>query len=96
MAICSICGQEVHRYQVRFTVEGDPIVECLKHKSASSGYHPFKKYLDTNIAEKPVFIESDFQRERLMKEQNLTVRPREHIDDLNQRRWTKGLPPLRK
>ena len=94
MATCTICKQEVRRYKVTFTPQGEPLVECLEHNRSESAYQPFKKYWDTNIAEKPVLIESDRQREKLMREQNLSVRPREHIDDLNHRRFQRGLAPL--
>ena len=66
--------------------------ECVTTRS----YKPFEKYVDRNIAEQPVEIESDRHRERLMREKNLMVRPREHVDDLNQRRYNIGLPPVRK
>jgi hypothetical protein len=59
-------------------------------------YRPFETYLDTNIAENPVEITSDRQREKLMKKNGLSERPREHVDDLNERRGNIGLPPLRK
>ncbi len=95
MAICNSCGQEVYRYTVRIGEETESI-ECLKCGRHGAAYQPFKAYLDNNIDEKPVFIESDRQREKIMRQRGLVVREREHIDDLNHRRWTKGLPPLEK
>lgn len=96
MEECRGCGQKVSRYTIQLTKNGDSAITCLKCSREPMGYQPFKAYWDMNIAEKSVFIESDRQRERLMREQGLEVRPREHLDDLNHRRWTKGLPPVRK
>jgi len=58
-------------------------------------HHPFIPFWDTNISEDPVYIDSDRKREKIMKQNGLSVREREHIDDLNHRRYTKGLPPIR-
>ena len=96
MVICAVCGKEVSRYIIQLTFDGESAIVCHDDNRASHGYKPFEKYLDTNIPEQPVFIENDRQREKLMKERGLSVRPREHLDDLNHRRWTKGLPPVRK
>lgn len=85
----------VSRYTVQI-VAGEPKVRCMTHSGSGGGYHPFKAYWDQHIAEKPVYIENDRQRERLMRQGGLAVRPREHVDDLNHRRWTKGLPPVKK
>lgn len=90
MAICCACKREVFRYIVRGGVD-----YCIRCSTVSSGYQPFKAYVDMNIAEEPVLITSDRQREKLMKQNNLVVRPREHVDDLNHRRWLKGMAPVR-
>lgn len=59
-------------------------------------YCPFEPYVDRNIDEQPVRITSPGHRDQLMKKNNLEIRDREHIHDLNHRRWKKGLPPLDK
>jgi hypothetical protein len=55
----------------------------------------FKPYWDTNIAEQPVYIESDHQHQRIMKENKMEPKEREHLADVNHRRWGRGLPELR-
>ena len=95
MAICSVCTQEVFRYTVRTGKEGS-LIECTKCARGPATYQPFKAYWDSNISDNPVYIESDRQHQRLMKQNGLEVRPREHIDDLNHRRYQKGMPPLEK
>ena len=62
--------------------------------SGEERYFGFDPYVDTNIAPQHVEVTSPRHREQLMKERGLVVRDREHINDLNHRRWTKGLPPL--
>ena len=62
---------------------------------AASTYKPFKPYWDEHIAGEPVYIENLAQHERVMRANGLVARPREHRDDLNHRRWLKGLPPVR-
>ena len=57
-------------------------------------YFGFEPYIDNNVAEFPVEVTSPGHHARLMRERGLEARPREHINDLNHRRWTKGLPPL--
>ena len=96
MAECSVCKKETSRYIIRLPEGGEPVTVCSKCDRDPAGYQPFKQYWDANIAERPVLVESDRHRERLMKASGLQVRPREHIDDLNHRRWTKGMPPVEK
>lgn len=81
---CDECGKELEIGDFPFCPHGRP----LEH-------HPFIAFWDNNIAERPVYIESDRQREKLMRQGGLAVREREHIDDLNHRRYTKGLPPIK-
>ncbi len=94
---CSDCGQQTSRYTIEFKGDGPALAHCRTHRSpVITGHKPFESYLDTNIDERPVEITSSRQMDRLMRKNNLAVRPREHIDDLNQRRLTRGLPPVRK
>ena len=85
MARCDECGKELEIGDFPFCPHGRPFYE----------HHPFIGFWDNNIAEQPVYIESDRQREKLMRAGGLAVREREHIDDLNHRRHTKGLPPIK-
>ncbi len=82
--LCPQCGEE-------YTIGQWP--HCPHGRMAT--YRPFEAYLDQNIADRPVEISSDRQREKLMRQNNLVVREREHVDDLNQRRSKIGLPPVK-
>lgn len=94
--ICSDCGRTTERYTVRFDEDGERIITCREHAHGPRGYKPFETYLDTNVDEQPQEITSARQLDGLMKKNNLIVREREHVDDLNHRRWKIGLPPIRK
>ena len=88
--LCSVCK---HRYDI-----GDyPFCPHDKVTMGTSRYerhYRFENYVDNHIGPQPVEVTSPGHRDRLMKERALEVRPRENINDLNHRRWTKGLPPL--
>ena len=64
-------------------------------KPGPSRYFRFENYVDGHVAPQPIEVTSPGHRDRLMKEHALVERPREHIDDLNSRRASKGLPPVR-
>jgi len=81
---CDECGREIELGQWPFCPHG-----------TVREYHPFIPFWDNHIAEEPVYIESDRHREKLMRQGGLAVREREHIDDLNHRRYMKGLPPIK-
>lgn len=81
----------------RFCHHCDKVTEvgnCPHYERTPLGYQPFPAYWDNNISEKPVFIDSLRKLSRTMKDNKMEERPREHINDLNHRRFGRGLPPI--
>lgn len=48
-----------------------------------------------NLEDNPVEVTSMRHLESVMRRNHLVERPREHIADLNHRRYQKGLPPIK-
>lgn len=86
---CCTCGKEYTIGMYPFCPHGKIDISADPRR-----YYSFENYIDTNIAEQPTEITSPGQRRRLMKQNALEERPREHINDLNHRRAKLGLPPL--
>lgn len=83
MTICPSCNQHYDVGEWPWCPHG----QMATHK-------PFEQYWDTNVDAKPQFIDSHRTLDRLMTKNNLVPRDREHIHDLNHRRFQKGMAPL--
>ncbi len=88
--ICGNCGAELTVGSWPFCPHGRPL------QFDGSRCFTFENYVDTNVDTRPVEITSQAHRRRLMRQNKLEEREREHISDLNHRRWKLGLPPLPK
>ena len=86
--ICSDCGRKMRVGQWPYCPHGT--LHVVRDR-----WFGFESYEDRYVAEQPVEVTSPGHRARLMKERGLEVREREHLSDLNHRRFQKGLPPLR-
>lgn len=68
--ICELCGTFLRVGDWPFC-SGNP----ANHQPPME-YHPFKAYWEEHLSEKPVYIESTGQRNRLMHEAHATERPK--------------------
>lgn len=63
--------------------------------SIGKRWNGFEPYIDQHVAQRPVEVTSPGHRDQLMRENGMEVRPREHIEDLNARRASKGMAPVK-